>query len=268
MPALRVLVTILLLCSTAKAEDITVSAAISLKDALTDIQKPYETASADRLQFIFGASGQLLAQIKNGAPVAVFISAADKQVDDLLKAGLADRASRRVIAGNSLVLIVPAEAKSPVSGFKDLANPSVQRIAIGEPKTVPAGAYAMQVLEHLRLTGPLGDRLVYGSNVRQVLDYVERGEVSAGLVYSTDAREAGTKVRVVATADPASHEPIEYPAVIVSTSNKREAAKRFLDYLRTDKARTVLRSCGFASPAGEKWDEEQPTSGPASRIAP
>jgi molybdate transport system substrate-binding protein len=236
----------------AYAETISVAAAISLKESISQVAKAFEADTGDKVEFTFGASGQLMAQIKTGAPVDAFISAANKQVDDLEKAGLADAGTRRTIAGNTLVLIVSSDATTPLSDFKSLTGAAVKRVAIGEPRTVPAGQYAEQLLKNLEIDQKLASRLVYGSNVRQVLDYVQRGEVTAGIVYSTDAKEAGNKVKVVATADPATHEPIVYPAVVVKGSKKRDVAIRFLDYLKSDKARKVFEARGFTP--GDGWD--------------
>jgi len=229
-------------------EKITVSAAISLKDALVEIGRSYASATGDEVAFNFGASGQLMAQIEQGAPVDVFISAADKQVDRLAEEKLVDVNSRRVVAGNALVLIVPAGAASTVRSFEDLAKDSVKRIAIGQPKTVPAGEYAARALATLRVLDAVRERLVYGANVRQVLDYVERGEVDAGIVYRTDALESGDKVKVVATADGSLYDPIRYPAVVVTASAKRDAAARFVRHLEGRDAQAVLASRGFAPP--------------------
>ncbi|HVT89184.1 MAG TPA: molybdate ABC transporter substrate-binding protein [Tepidisphaeraceae bacterium] len=245
MHTLRVLLVCLLLSAGASAETIRVAAAISLKEAVEEIAKKYEADTSDKVIFTFGSSGQLLSQITSGADVDAFISAANTQVDELTKAGLAMEGSRRIVAGNSLVLIVPADAKESPNGFDALADASVKKVSIGEPKTVPAGQYAMQVLTRLNLADKLKDRLVYGANVRQVLAYVERAEVSAGIVYSTDAKESGDKVKIVATADAQTHEPIVYPAVIIKTSKKQDAAKHFLDYLATEKAKAVLSDKGF-----------------------
>ncbi|HEY7090641.1 MAG TPA: molybdate ABC transporter substrate-binding protein [Tepidisphaeraceae bacterium] len=244
---LRALIATLLLGTFAAADTIRVSAAISLKDALEEVAKAYQAETGEKVTFNFGSSGQLAAQIASGADVDVFISAAQKQVDDLNKQGLLSGETRKVIAGNVLVLIVPADAKDPPSSFEALAGPSVKRVAIGEPKSVPAGQYATQVLKHFALDEKLKDRVVYGTNVRQVLAYVERGEVSAGIVYASDAKESGDKVKVVATAQGDWHEPIVYPAVVVKASAKQEAAKRFIDYLASEKARAVLTAKGFAS---------------------
>ncbi len=231
------------------AETLSVSAAISTKEAMTDIAAEFESETHDRVELTFGSSGALAAQIRNGAPVDALISAANKEVDDLSKAGLVDDATRRIVAGNALVLIVPADSKVALTGFEQLKGPAISRVAIGEPKTVPAGQYAMQVLRALNLESDLSSRLIYGSNVRQVLDYVERGEVSAGIVYATDARQAGPKVKVVATADVSLHEPVVNPAVVIKSSGKKSLAIRFLDYVLSDKGQSVLAAHGFTRAA-------------------
>jgi molybdate transport system substrate-binding protein len=255
-------------------ETIRVAAAISLKEALTDVGVVYERRTGDKVDFSFGASGQLMAQVKGGAPVDAFISAADKQVKDLMAAGLVDEQSRRVVVGNALVLIVPRDSKVSLDSFESLATASIKRLALGEPKTVPAGEYASQALEKLKLTEGLSDKLVYGSNVRQVLDYVIRGEVTAGIVYATDAKQAGDKVKVVATAPEESHDPIVYPAVVVKKSSKPDAAKRFLDYVsKDDEARRLLESRGFtrpkvATPANAPVAPTAPAANPAAERRP
>src|SRR5688500_8470423 len=239
-PVLALLLT-LVFGATLRAEKITVFAAVSLKDAMGEIATACAKASGDDVEFSFGASGQLAAQIKEGAPADVFIAAADRQVRDLVDAKVADGASRSVVAANRLVLIVPGDTKKPVTGFSELADARVKRIAIGQPRTVPAGEYAVQVLTKLNVLEAVRERLVYGTNVRQVLDYVSRGEVDAGVVYATDAA-TDAKVKVVATAEETAHDPIVYPAVLIRRSGGTSAgAKRFLEYLKTDDARAILR---------------------------
>src|SRR5213078_4705154 len=130
----------------------------------------------------------------------------------------------------------PKSSRLNVASFADLADPSVKRLAMGQPKTVPAGQYAAQVLAHLHLESVLTDRIVYAASVRQVLDYVVRGEVDAAIVYATDAIQAGENVRVIARADPAWHEPIHYVAAVVKKSAHADAAKRFVNFLRGDAA--------------------------------
>ena len=234
----RILGILMVLCMAVsiRAESITVSAAISLKESATAIGKAFETDTGDKVEFNFGASGQLVQQITQGAPVDAFISAGQKQIDDLKTAKLAADGPAQIIARNALVLIVPKQAKDAPISFETLAAPSVKRLAVGQPKTVPAGDYAMQTLTALKLDEKLKERLIFGNNVRQVLDYVSRGEVDAGIVYTTDAMEAADTVRVVATAPAESHKPIEYPAILINTSTKQKTGHAFLDYMMTAKA--------------------------------
>jgi len=231
----------------ARGETITVSAAISLKDSLTLIGANYEKNAGDHVEFNFDASGKLAAQIKQGAPVDAFISADDEQMDKL--GDKVDASTRRVIVDNTLVLIAPANEKDPPTSFADLSVDHGKKVAIGEPKTVPAGHYAMQTLKVLKLDEAVAPRLVYGESVRQVLSYVEQDEVYAGIVYSTDALLAGDKVKVVATTDDGTHDVIEYPAAVVAGSAHAPAAKKFLDYVSTDQAKSILILHGFTIPS-------------------
>jgi molybdate transport system substrate-binding protein len=231
--------------TSAMAETVTVAAAVSLREALTEISTTFKSETGHDVRFVFGSSGQLMGQVRNGAPIGVFISAADKQVDDLATEGLVVEATRRVIAGNSLVLVVPRGAKSPPTGFADLADARHKHIAIGDPKTVPAGDYAMQVLASLKTAEAVSTKVIHGTNVRQVLGYVEAGEVDAGIVYFTDALQSGDKVQVVERADERLHAPIRYTAVVVKATKRQGVAQQFLDHLDTDSSRRVLEDKGF-----------------------
>jgi molybdate transport system substrate-binding protein len=248
MRKLVVVLCLVLLPTTGWAGSVRVAAAISLKDAVQEVAKQFTADTKIQVEFTFGASGQLEAQIHNGAPIDLFISAANKQVDDLIKTGEVNPATRAIIAVNTLVLIVPADSNFTPTSAKDLTDANITHIAIGEPGTVPAGQYAMQVLRHDDLADALKPKLVYGTNVRQVLDYVIRGEASAGIVYGTDALEAGDKVKTTATFPEDSHEPIVYPAVVVKSSADAATAKQFLAYLESDKGQAVLKKFGFAQP--------------------
>ena len=233
-----------------RGEEIRVAAAISMKETLTDVAAEFKAETGNEIRFAFGASGALATQIKNSGDVDLFVSAAAKQMDDLESEKKIDIASRRVIARNELVLVVPADAKNVPGSFSDLSKPDYKKISIGEPRAVPAGDYAMKLLTHLKLIDVLKDRLVYGTNVRQVLVFVERGEVDAGIVYATDAKEAGDHIKVAATADPQDHPPIEYPAAIIAGSAHAESAQRFLDFLSSDAGKKILAAHGFL-PANE-----------------
>ena len=132
-------------------QEIVVSAAISLKNAFTEIGVLYEKSHpGSKVSFNFGASGDLLRQIQGGAPVAVFASAAQKDMDTLEQAGLLIPGSRANFAGNSVVLVQPRQAIAKLAGFPDLAEYEVKKIAIGNPKTVPAGRYATEVLNYFQ----------------------------------------------------------------------------------------------------------------------
>jgi molybdate transport system substrate-binding protein len=235
-------------CLASRAEDISVAAAISLKESLEAIRQTYESTTGDHLNFTFASSGQLASQIQNGAPIDLFLSAARKQVDDLKKAGKGDDATACVFVSNELVLIVPIRGRVEIKSFDELGDARVQKLAIGDPKVVPAGQYAQELLDHLKLTEKLKVRIIYGLNVRQVLQYVQGAEVDAGIVYRSDAKLADKQVQVVATSDPGWHQPIEYWGVVVADSKHAAAAKKFLDYLQTDQAQAIFNTHGFVKP--------------------
>ncbi len=229
-----------------------VSAAISLKGVLDDLGAIYQRSDPGvKITFNYGASGTLQRQIEQGAPVDIFISAGTEQSRALDSEGLLLGGTLRDLAGNELVLIVPASAKS-IGGFADLERPEIRVVALGEPATVPAGMYARQTLEHLGLLGAVAGKAVYAKDVLQVLTYVETGNADAGIVYRTDAQ--GTPhVRIAATAQPGWHDPIVYPAAVVKGTRHPTAAIAFLNFLASAPARTVFAQRGFSIP------ENQPT---------
>jgi len=223
---------------------LTVSAAISLKAPLETLKAEYEKAHPDvKVLYNFGSSGSLQQQIVNGAPVDVFISAAAKQMDELEHGGSIIPESRFVLVGNTVVLVAPAGSKT-LAGFEGLASEGIKTIAIGEPKSVPAGMYAMEILEYFRIAEDVKSKLVFGKDARQVLTYVEGGNADAGIVYGSDA--AGSKsVRVVAVAPGSSHKKVEYPAAIVRASSHPAEAGAFLAFLRSKEALELFKSAGF-----------------------
>jgi len=235
-----------------QSETITVSAAISLKDALDELGPIFQVqqhrkngGNGTAVTYNYGGSGTLARQIEQGAPVDVFFSAAEKQMDELAMQGLIVADTRRDLVGNALVLIAPAQA-SALHSFQDLSSPAVKTLALGETSTVPAGMYARQTLEHLGLFASLEKKVVYAKDVRAVLTYVETGNADAGMVYQTDANTS-KKVRVIAVAPADSHDPILYPAAVLRDAKNSSAARAFLEFLQGADARAVFQKYGFTS---------------------
>ena len=227
---------------------ITVSAAISLKDAFEEIGKTFEAVNRGvKVGFNFGASGDLKAQIRGGAPVDVFASAAEKDMDDLVKEGLVLTKTKIDFAANSLVLIAPASSKLAIASFADLTKPEVKKIAVGNPETVPAGRYTYDVFHSLKIYDAIKDKCILAENVRQVLDYTARDEVDAGVVYMTDAITRPDQVKVVVTAPADTHKPIRYPIAVVKGSQKVAVAKKFVAFIISDAGQKILKAHGFQS---------------------
>ena len=244
---MRLFSLLLLLPFAVGAQQITVSTAASLTDAFKALGPKFEASQpGTTVRFNFAASGVLLQQISQGAPVDVFVSADQETMDRAAAQKLVDTASRKNFVSNSLVLIEPAKEGTGIQSLQDLAKPAVRRIAIGKPATVPAGRYTRQVLEGAKLWTPLEPKFVQADSVRQVLDYVGRGEVEAGFVYRTDATLLGDKLKIVLT--PANHTPVTYPIAVVSDSKQKAAAQNFIAFLFTDAAQQVLTRYGFGKP--------------------
>jgi molybdate transport system substrate-binding protein len=232
----------------AAAETVLVSAAASLKEAVRDAADRFEAAHPGAKVVVnAAASGVLLRQIEEGAPVDLFLSASRDEVARLEKAGRIEPGSTRPLAGNRLVVVVPAGDEPPAS-LAGLADPRFDRIAAGNPKTVPAGRYAEQALRHAGILGTVAKRLVPGETVRQVLEYVARGEAAAGFVYATDARMFEGKVRLGPEAPAGSHDPIVYYAAPLRDAPHAQPAGALLAFLLSDEGRGVLARRGFLTP--------------------
>jgi molybdate transport system substrate-binding protein len=224
--------------------ELTVSAAASLQDALKALQPIYaEQNPAIALVYNFGSSGSLQQQIEQGAPVDVFFSASPQQINALDEKNLLIDGTRHDVLGNSIVLVTPAD-KTDITDFTDLDKETVTKISIGEPSSVPAGKYSQEVLESMGLYDKVSSKIVFAKDVRQVLSYVEMGNVDAGLVYNTDAI-GSDKVRVVATAPDDSHSSIIYPVAAIADSAHPEEAKAFVEFLMSDDAIAIFESFGF-----------------------
>jgi molybdate transport system substrate-binding protein len=226
-------------------KDITVSAAISLKNAFEEIGRIYESQYGTKCVFNFGASGDLAKQIVGGAPVDVFASAAQKDMDDVNKQGFIVAGTRTDFVANSVVLIVPVGLKTALKSFEGLSATEIKKIAIGNPKTVPAGRYAEEVIGFFQILPSIKDNFIYAENVRQVLDYVARGEVDAGVVYATDAAVRSKEIKIVATAPAASHKPVVYPIAVVKGAKSEADAKAFIALVLSPEGKKILQKQGF-----------------------
>ena len=232
------------------AQEITVSVAISLKEAVEELGRDFRrTRPGVVLHFNLGASGELQKQIEAGAPVDLFISAAERQMDELEKKGLILPATRLIIARNVLTVIVPADSLLDLRQAEDLLKPQVERIVIGNPKTVPAGQYAEACLRTLNLWDRLRSKLVFAENVRQALEYVARGEVEAGFVYTTDASMRVGRTQEAFRPPVESYPPMTYPAAVVAGSRHHAIAQAFLDLLLSVEGQRVLSRFGFLPPS-------------------
>ncbi|WP_413167082.1 molybdate ABC transporter substrate-binding protein [Capilliphycus salinus ALCB114379] len=230
--------------SSTQQTELTVSAAASLTDAMNAIQPIYEQENPQvKLTYNLASSGSLQQQIEQGAPVDVFISAAPKQMNALEEKQLLLSGTRQDLLKNDMVLIVP-KGENTVKTFEDLTTEQVEKIAVGEPESVPAGKYAQEVLTSLNLLETLQPKEVYAKDVRQVLTYVESGNVDAGIVYSSDAK-ISDQVEIVATAPAESHSPIIYPVAVIQSSKNPEVSKDFIQFLSGEQAKAVFEQYGF-----------------------
>jgi len=230
-----------------KQVEIIIAAAASLTDAMNEAISLYgKSVPSVKITPTYGSSGSLQTQIEQGAPVDVFFSAATKQIKALDDKGLLVSASKKELLRNALVLVTPLD-KTAITSFADAGTDKVKQIALGETSSVPAGQYALQVFTTLGIVDAVKAKAVYAKDVRQVLAYVEAGEVDAGVVYATDAA-ISKKVRVAAKAPEGTSDPVIYPAALVKAGTKQADAQKFLDWLSGKEADAIFTRYGFIVP--------------------
>jgi molybdate transport system substrate-binding protein len=228
----------------ASAAEVTVFAAASLTDALKEIAAAHEKQSGDKIRFNFGASSVLARQIEAGAPADIFFSADEAKMDGLEAKGLILKETRQSRLSNALVIVVAAERGAALTKPSDLATDKVKRLALAEPRTVPAGIYAKEYLQRQNLWSAVEAKVVPTENVRAALAAVEAGNAEAGIVYQTDA--AISKKVKVAYHVPAEDSPaISYPMARVKDAVQPEAAQRVLQRFSSDEASRVFEKFGF-----------------------
>lgn len=235
------------------AATVTVFAAASLTESLKEIASTYEQETGDKIVFNFAASGTLARQIEAGAPADIFFSADESKADDLERKGLIVKGTRQSRLQNSLVIVAQPDVTN-IHSPADLTNAAIQRIALGDVKTVPAGTYAQTYFEKCGLWSALGPKIIPCENVRAVLAAVESGNVDAGAVYKTDA--AISKKVKVAFEVPVSDGPkISYPLALLANAPQPQAANKFLDYLWGNQARSVFLRYRFGVVTSNKAHE-------------
>lgn len=234
--------------ATAAGVQLVVSVAASLTDVALEVKPLFEAKHPGvTILYNFGSSGALEQQIERGAPVDVFLSAAEEPVARLISRGLVAAESVRYVASNRLVLIAPARsALNAPTGWAGLGEATVRSVAIGNPEHVPAGMYARHVLDSLGVWESLLPKIVTTEDVRQALHYVRIGAVDAGLVYATDAASS-PEVQVIAEAPAGSHAPILYPVARIEASRHPSEVDAFVEYLFTDEVRKIFARHGFGA---------------------
>lgn len=221
--------------------------AASTKDAVREVADAFAREGNGEVRISADDSSKLAQQIAEGAPADLYLSANEKWADFVAEKGFAQ--GRTLLLGNSLVIVVPTGNPAGVHKPEELTGPSVKRLAVAGP-AVPAGTYARQALGKLGLWGALEPKVVSGESVRVTLAFVERGEADAGLVYATDAK-ISERVEQVYQFDPATHEPIRYPLVLLEAARDHPAARRFYDYLQTPRAAVIFQKYGFQGPGAK-----------------
>lgn len=227
--------------------ELLVSAAASMTDVLGELSEMYKSVDSNTsLIFTFGSSGALQAQIEEGAPVDIFMSAAQKQMKALEEKDLLVNDTIKTLLVNKVVLITPKDDKIGIASFEDLAiNDKIQKIALGDPSNVPVGQYSEEIFTTLNILDEITAKAIYGSDVRTVLTWVENGEVDCGVVYATDAMSSDS-INIVTEAPEGSHKEVTYPVAVIKSSKYADKSKAFLDFLQTEEAAKVFEKYGFS----------------------
>lgn len=235
-----------LLCSCSREKEeavpLTISAAASMSNVLTELKEIYEQDHHVELLFNYGGSGALKQQIIQGVPVDIFISASKVHMDELVERDMMLTNYHSSLVANSLVLITPKNGDTVPVTLSTLQNQN--KIAIGIPEVVPAGSYAKEALQNAGFWNQIESKLIYTKDVSQVLTYVESKNVDAGLVYKTDAL-ASKKVEITEHIDPSLHSPILYDYGVLKNTKYIKESKSFFNFLQTPAAQKVFVKYGF-----------------------
>jgi molybdate transport system substrate-binding protein len=226
---------------------LTVSSGAGLRNVMETVQQAYAQVVPNvKINYNFAASGVLRQQIEQGAPVDIALLASQEDMDALQSKHLLLEGTRRNLLNSEVVLIVPKNSTG-ISSFLDLTSQNIKRIAIGEPRTVPLGKYAEEVLKYFGIRDQVQSKLVYARSALEIMSYVESGNVDAGIVHDTNAKQSN-QVRMVAIAPATSHTPVIYPIAILKNSRNLNAAKAFWQFLSSSQARAIFQKYGYGIP--------------------
>lgn len=229
--------------STEPSAELTISAAASLKEAMAELEPIFKEANPNiSLVFNFGASGSLQQQIEQGAPADLFISAGQSQMKALAEKDLILDSTQKDLVKNELVLVGPKD--TTITGLDDLKTDKVTKIASGEPTSVPAGKYADEVFTKLAIKDDIQSKLVFAKDVKEVLAWSTSGNADVGFVYLSDAL-SNDSAKIIETVSEDLHSPITYPVGVIKSTKNPDAAKKFENFLFTDKAKEIFEKYGY-----------------------
>lgn len=228
-----------------EGKEVYISAAASLQDALNGIVENYKKDNNVDFKLNYGGSGALQTQIEEGAEADIFFSAAQKQMTALIEGGFVDEGEKEDLLLNDVVLIAPKGNEKGIESIEDLGTDKAGLVALGDPASVPVGQYSQEILDFYGFADEVNGKTTYGSDVRQVLNWVATGEVDAGFVYRTDAMTEEDNVKIIEPAPKDSHKPVVYPLAPLKDSKNREAALDFIAYLKSHQAMEVFEKYGF-----------------------
>lgn len=238
---------LILSCLTTFAQEITVAAAADLQFAMQDVAANFEKETGTKVKVVYGSSGNFFQQIQNGAPFDLFFSANIDYAKKLESAGLTEPGTLYEYATGKIVLWVPSGSKTDLaSGLRGLLEPAVRKVAIANPEHAPYGQAAVAALKTENIYEPLKGKLVMGENISQAASFVLSGSADAGIIalslaLSPNMKDKGRYVEIPI----ADYPPIAQGCVLLKSSQQKEGARAFLEYVKTPAVATLLRHYGF-----------------------
>ncbi len=227
-------------------QEITVSAAANFTNVLKKCAAQYEAENKNtKISLNFAATGVLSSQIVAGAPADIFFSATEKHIDNIIEKGYAIPETKRIFASNEIVFITPKNSTLSISSPEELAKDELKNIALGNSETVAAGIAAKESLVFYGVYEKIKEKAVYGETVRQVLDYVRKGEADGGIVFYTDFLIAQNELNLKFKFDKNSHKLINYPAVVIKNSKKRVQSEDFINFVTSEKGKKIFSEFGY-----------------------